>query len=146
VPRERGGRVTPFKFSTTFKVRFVETDLQGHVFFGNYLIYCDEALMEYLKVLNFGWDEMRAQGYDWVYAESRVQYKGSAKFEEILRTHIRIAHIGNSSVKAELQIFRDGTDDLIALAELAFVVVDKQSRAPTRVPDFFREEVEKYQS
>ncbi len=138
--------MTPFKFSMTFKVRFAETDMQGHVFFGNYLIYCDEALTEYLNALHFGWEEIRVKGYEWLYAESRVQYKGSARFEDILRTLVRIAHIGNSSVKAEFKILKEGTGDLIALAELAFVVVDKATRQPTRVPDFFREAVEKYQS
>lgn len=137
--------MTPFKFSTTFKVRFVEVDMQGHVFFGNYLTYCDEALTEYLNLLDFKFDDIRAKGYDWVYAESRVQYKGSARFEDILRVHVRIAHIGNSSVKAEFQIVRDGTSDLIALAEVVFVVVDKASRVPTRAPDFFREAVARYQ-
>lgn len=137
--------MTPYKFSTTFKVRFVETDLQGHVFFGNYMVYCDEALTEYLNLLDFKYADNLAKGYDWVYAESRVQYKGSARFEDILRTHVRIAHIGNSSVKAEFQIFMEGTDDLIATAEFAFVVVDKATRAPVRVPEFFRKAVDKYQ-
>lgn len=137
--------MTRFKFSTTFKVRFVETDLQGHVFFGNYLVYCDEALTEYLNGLHFGWEEIRAKGYEWLYVESRVQYKGAARFEDILRTHVRIAHIGNSSVRAEFQIFKDSTEELIATAEFAFVVVDKATRTPTRVPDFFRKAVEEYQ-
>jgi acyl-CoA thioester hydrolase len=136
---------TPFKFSTTFKVRFVETDLQGHVFFGNYLVYFDEALTEYLNLLGFKYADNKAKGYDWVYAESRVQYKGAAIFEDVLMTHVRIARIGNSSVSAEFQIFKDGTDELIATGELAFVVIDDATRKPMRMPDFFRAAVAAYQ-
>jgi acyl-CoA thioester hydrolase len=137
--------VTSFQFHTPFKVRFVETDLQGHVFFGNYLVYFDEALMEYFNLLGFRWDDMRAKGYDLVYVESRVQYKGSAKFEDILNTHVRIGRIGNSSVTAEFQIFRQSDNALIALGELSLVALDLVTRKPVRVPDVFREAVAKYQ-
>ena len=41
----------PFKFSTPVKVRFNETDLQGHVNFGHHLFYFDVGLTEYLDAI-----------------------------------------------------------------------------------------------
>jgi acyl-CoA thioester hydrolase len=137
---------TPFKFSNTFKVRWVETDLQHVVFFGHYLTYCDEALMEYLSLLGFSFDQFWARGLDWVYAESHLQYKGSAQFNDSIRVHVRIAHIGNSSVKAEFQIFKQGADEVITTGEVVFIVVDKATRKPTRVPDDFRQAAANYQA
>jgi acyl-CoA thioester hydrolase len=36
----------PFKFSTPLRVRFNETDLQGHVNFGHYLFYFDVGVTD----------------------------------------------------------------------------------------------------
>ncbi len=134
-----------FRFSTTFKVRFVETDLQGHVFFGNYLVYCDEALMEYLDALGFGYPIIWPMGLDWVYVDSHLAYQGSAELADMLRTHVRIARIGTSSVTAEFQIFKQKSDELIVTGELTFVVLGKTGK-PVRLPDFFREAVVNYQA
>jgi len=137
--------ITPFKFSTTFKVRWVEVDIQQVVFFGHYLTYADEALMEYLRLFNFGFKDIWAQGLDWVYANAHVTYKGSAQFEDMLSVHVRLARIGNSSMTAELQIFKQPANELIVTIALAFVVVDRSTRKPVRVPDEFRQAVDKYQ-
>ena len=136
----------PFKFSTTFKVRYAETDLQRHVFFWNYLVYFDEALMEYLDALGFGYPVIGPLGLDWVYVDAHTAYKGSAVLADILRTHVRIAQIGNSSIKAEFQVFKEGTGELITTGDLTFVVVDLKTRSPLRAPDFFREAVAMYQA
>ncbi|MBI1801936.1 MAG: acyl-CoA thioesterase [Chloroflexi bacterium] len=137
---------SPFKFSTSFKVRWVETDLQGVVFFGHYLTYFDEALMEYLEHLNFAYHQIKADGYDWVYAESRVQYKGALKLADRIAVHVRVSRIGNSSVTAEFQIFAHARFSiLIATGDVTFVVVDNVSRRPTRVPDSLRQSVAQYQ-
>lgn len=145
-------------------MRWAEVDIQQVVFFGHYLTYCDEALMEYLRLFGFGFKDIWAQGLDWVYADAHITYKGSAQFEDTLSVHVRIGRIGHSSIKAELQIFKQpspdvvstsplshvgrgdrGEGELIATAELAFVVVDYTTRKPTRVPDWFRETVKQYQ-
>ncbi len=68
----------------------------------------------------------------------------AAQLAELLDVHVRIARMGNSSVTAEFQIYKQGSD-LITTGELTFVVVDDATRQPVRVPEFFREAVERYQ-
>ena len=46
----------PFKFHTRIRVRFNETDLQGHVNFGQYYFYFDEATTHYFEAI--GQDEV----------------------------------------------------------------------------------------
>ena len=101
--------------------------------------------MEYLDLLGFGYPIIKPKGYDWVYAEARVQYKGPALLADMLSVHARISRIGNSSVTVEYQVFKQGTGDLIATGEVTFVVVDLTTHKPVRVPGFFREAVAKYQ-
>ncbi len=137
--------VTPYKFSTTIKVRYADTDMQRHVFFGNYFTYFDEALMEYLEVLGFGYPVIIPQALDWVYADAHASYKGAALLADKLAVHAQIARIGNSSVTAAFQIFNQSNAELITTGELTFVVVDATTLQPTRVPEFFRDAVAQYQ-
>ena len=46
------------------KVRFNETDLQGHVNFGHYLFYFDAALIEYLAAIGYDFQALLADGVD----------------------------------------------------------------------------------
>ncbi len=71
------------------QVRFADTDAQGHVFFGNYFVYFDEAVNGLLRSLNFAYPEMRAQNLDMVYAHAECDYHSSAVFEEVLHIHAR---------------------------------------------------------
>ncbi len=136
----------PYKFHSTFKVRWAEVDLQKVVFYGNYLIYADEALMEYLQRFNFGFKDLWARGLDWVYADAHLSFKGSAQFEDVLNVYVRIGRIGNSSITAEMQVFNQQQKNLIVTLELTIVVVDLNTRTPVRVPDEFRQAVEAYQA
>ena len=40
-------------FSDIMKVRFSDTDAQGHLYFANYLVYADEVLGFYMEELGY---------------------------------------------------------------------------------------------
>jgi len=130
-----------FKFFHPVRVRYNETDAQGHVFFGNYLTYFDLGLLEYTRALEYSYKDMLASGVDMFYVESTCQYKGRAYFDDLLHVHTRIGHIGNTSFAFEFAIFRQPVDDLIATGRITAVAVDSQTEKPVRVPDKLREAV-----
>jgi len=47
---------SPFVY--TMRVRFRDTDMQGHVYFGNYFVFCDEALGAYMRAIGVPWQDM----------------------------------------------------------------------------------------
>lgn len=134
-----------FKFFTPIQVRYVETDMQGHVFFGHYLTYFDVALTEYFKAIGYGYDAVRADGTDFYYVEARCQYKGRAFFEDVLHVHARIANIGNTSFSFEFSIFEESSDRLIATGRIVAVAVDLETNKPVPVPQKLRRAVEDFE-
>ncbi len=135
-----------YKFFEPVRVRFVETDLQGHVFFGNYLVYFDEALTQYTHAIGFTYQDFLNAGVDFFYIHSECDYKSRAFFEEVLNIHARVGRVGHSSVTFEFQAIKAGNDELVATGNIVAVVVDPQSNKPTRVPDAFRQAVERYEA
>lgn len=133
------------RFYFPLRVRYVETDAQRHVFFGNYLTYFDVGLTEYTRAIGYAYPDMVASGVDMFYVEAGCQYKGRAYFDDLLQVHCRIGHIGNTSFTFEFAIYRQPTDNLVATGKIVAVTVDAKTEQPVRVPDELREAVARFE-
>lgn len=134
-----------YKFYFPLRVRYVETDAQRHVFFGNYLTYFDVGLTEYTRAIGYAYPDMVASGVDMFYVEAGCQYKGRAYFDDLLQVHCRIGHIGNTSFTFEFAIYKQPTDKLVATGKIVAVTVDAKTEQPVRVPDELREAVARFE-
>ncbi len=134
-----------YRFFHPIQVRFIETDQQGHVFFGHFLTYFDVALTEYLKTINYGYDQFLEAGIDFFYVESLCQYRDRAFFDDILHVHARIAKIGNSSFTFEFAIFESVSQRFIANGHIVAVAVDRSTTKPVRAPEGFRQAVDRFE-
>lgn len=124
-------------FIHTIQVRFRDTDAQGHVYFGNYFEFCDEALSAYMRALGMSWQELLKRGTDLFYASATCDYLGSARFEDLIHVEARIVRIGNTSITSEFTV-RSDDGEVLTKARLVSVCVDANTREKTRVPEEFR--------
>jgi len=122
------------------RVRFRDTDMQGHVYFGNYFVFCDEALGAYMRAIGMPWQDMVKAGTDMFYVNASCDYLGSARFEEDVHVETRISRIGKSSFTSSY-VIRNTTRETLAKASITSVCVDPKTREKVRVPDRFREAV-----
>jgi acyl-CoA thioester hydrolase len=134
-----------YRFRHPIKVRYVEVDAQRHVFFGHYLTYFDVALVEYMRAIGHTYPNMIDAGVDMFYAHADCDYRGRARFENLLHVHARIGQIGNTSFTFEFAIFRQPEDELIATGSIVAVAVGAETEQPTRVPDTLRTAVRRYE-
>lgn len=134
-----------FKFFVPVQVRFAETDMQGHVFFGNYFTYFDLGVTEYLKALGYTYEDFLKEDVDFFYVHTDCQFKGRAFFDEILHVHVRVGTIGNSSFTFEFSIFEEVSERSIATGRITAVAIDKNTRETIRVPERFRKAVADYE-
>ncbi len=134
-----------YKFYTPIRVRFNETDAQGHVNFAHYLSYFDVALTDYLRALGYAYQHLLADNVDMLYVGTRTRYLSPAHFEEVLNIHARIGHIGNSSVRFEFQATATQDGRAVADGEIAVVMVDRTTRQKTPVPARLREAVARFE-
>ena len=134
------------RFCHELSVRYADTDMQGHVFFANYFTFCDEAMTAYLHAVGCPPAQLASMNLDFVYADARCTYKGSAKWEERLQVHLRAAEIGRSSIRWEAAIYRDtAAERPIVTLELVSVIVDAQTFRPAPAPARLREAIEAYE-
>ena len=114
--------------------------MQGHVYFGNYFVFCDEAMSAYMRAIGMPWQEMVKAGTDMFFVNANCDYVGSARFEEDVHIETRISKMGTSSVTTSF-VIRDSQGETLANASLTSVCVDPRTREKVRVPEPLREAV-----
>ena len=127
-----------FPFAYRQRVRFSETDMQGVVYYANYLLFADVGRVAYLRELGFDYEgDLRAHGQDFTIGEARVRYHAPLRFDDEYDIKVRVGEIRHSSWTFEYAIDRaDGTH--CADASTIQVMLDRQTGRPTRIPAALR--------
>lgn len=134
-----------FKFYAPVKVRYDDTDKQGHVYFGKYYSFFDEGLEAYLDAIGYDYKALEADEADFLFAESKCNYKSPARWPEMLHVHTRVGHIGNRSLRFDFQIYAQANGRLIATGHIVAVTAHHQTFELCPVPDGLRRAVAAYE-
>jgi acyl-CoA thioester hydrolase len=133
-----------FRFVHTLRVRWAEVDKQDVVFNGHYLTYFDVAITEYWRAIGVPYPAVTERwGTDLFVVKAGIEYHGPAHYDDILDIGVRVGHIGNSSLRFALGIFR-GDQHLIG-GELIYVNVVPATRKASPVPPGLRELIAAYE-
>jgi acyl-CoA thioester hydrolase len=136
VPLQPAGRLARMAepFRHRLRVRWSECDLQGVVFYPNYLAYFDHLLTELWREAVGPYGDITQLGIDLVVAEARVRYRVSARFDDELDVVAAISRLGTTSMTTGLRIERVDDGALLAEGELRHVFVDPASFEKREIP------------
>ena len=121
--------------------RWKDNDIYGHVNNVEYYSYFDTVINTYL-ILEGGLD-IHGGGVIGVCAESHCKFLGELAFPETIDAGLRVEHLGNSSVRYGIGLFRPGSDVPAAEGWFVHVFVDRAERRPTPLPAPMRGALEK---
>ncbi|SER68256.1 acyl-CoA thioesterase [Natrinema salaciae] len=127
------------------RVRFAETDQQGIVFYGEYFTFQDEAVSAFLRAIDYGYDRMIDNGWQIHVANTELNYRTGAEFEDVIVNELRVADIGTASLEYEYRATRKHDGELLADGTVTQVAVDLETEETTRIPDAFRDAVATFQ-
>jgi len=127
-----------FRFFDRMRVRWAEIDAQKIVFNGHYLMYFDTAVAGYWRALALPYAETMEQlGGDLFVRKATVDYRASARYDDVLDVGMRCARIGNSSILFSGAVFRQ--DQLLVTGELVYVFADPHTQTSRPVPGALRD-------
>jgi acyl-CoA thioester hydrolase len=121
--------------------RWKDNDIYGHVNNVEYYSYFDTVINTYL-ILEGGLD-IHGGSVIGVCAESHCKFLGELAFPETIDAGLRVEHLGNSSVRYGIGLFRPGSDAPAAEGWFVHVFVDRVQRRPTPLPAAMRSALEK---
>jgi acyl-CoA thioester hydrolase len=125
-------------FSHRLRVRWAECDLQGVVFYPNYLTYFDHTITELWREAVGPYPEMSELGVEMVVAEAAVRYRASARFDDEIDVVATITRLGTTSMTTELAVQRVLDGELLAEGELRHVFVDPRRFGKRAMPEIVR--------
>jgi acyl-CoA thioester hydrolase len=132
-------RPADFAFFEPMRVRWAEVDMQGIVFNPNYLVYADNAMTEYMRAVGFPYPQaLLPFGADVFAAGSSIDFKASARFDDLIRVGARIERFGRTSFRFRIAVFRG--DELLADIRTSYVCATPgENRQTLPVPTKFIE-------
>ena len=85
-------------------IPFLDVDMMGVVWHGNYFRYFEIAREALLNQFNYGYRQMKASGYLWPVVDTRVKYRHPLTFEQRIRVRAHIEEVENR-LRIAYQIF-----------------------------------------
>ena len=76
---------------------------------------------------------------------SNVEYHAPARFDELLECFVRISRLGRSSLTYDCAAYRLSDGELLVTASQTLVLVDRETRRPSPVPEGAREPIRQFE-
>ena len=105
-----------------------------------YYAYFDTVVNEYL--ISQGVLDIEKSPVIGLVVETGCKYFSSIAFPDRIAAGVRVAKLGNSSVRYEIALFREGgggSDEAVAEGHFVHVYVDRETRRPVPLPPALRE-------
>jgi acyl-CoA thioester hydrolase len=112
--------------------RWSDNDVYGHVNNVVYYSYFDTVVNEYL--LRHGVLDFTAGETIGLVVETHCNFFAPLVFPEPIEAGVRVEKLGNTSVRYEVAIFAQGSDDAAAQGHFVHVYVDRVTRRPVPLP------------
>jgi acyl-CoA thioester hydrolase len=125
--------------STTFRVRYAETDQMGVVYYANYFIWFEVGRTDFCRQRGFAYRDMEEQdGLYIIVAEARCRYKAPARYDDEIEVRTYLKDVRKRVLVFSYEIYCTATDELLAEGETVHVITNREGR-PRPLPDKYRE-------
>ncbi|NOX81834.1 MAG: acyl-CoA thioesterase [Alphaproteobacteria bacterium] len=130
-----------YKHIAPLQTRWADNDIYGHVNNVAYYGFFDTIVNEYL--ISAGALDIHNGAMIGLVVETHCNYFAPAAFPDALEGALRVAHIGNSSVRYEIGVFKKGEDTALAEGHFVHVYVDRETRRSAPLTGALKNALEK---
>lgn len=132
---ERPGRAH-YRHFVAVPTRWMDNDTYGHVNNVTYYSYFDTAVNVHL--IEQGGLDIRNGPYIGVVAENMCRFHRSLTFPDMIHAGLRVAHLGRSSVRYDIGLFRNDDADPAATGYFVHVWVARATHGAIPIPGRIR--------
>lgn len=127
---------TQFRAFVPVTTRWHDNDVYGHVNNVIYYAFFDTAVNQLL--VEAGVLDPLANAVVGLVVETRCTYFASIAFPDEIEVGVRVAHLGRSSVRYVLGVFRKGESQTRALGAFTHVYVERATQTSVPIPEAVR--------
>ncbi|MEN8991355.1 thioesterase family protein [Acinetobacter sp. YH16042] len=126
-----------YRFLFPIQTRWADNDMYGHVNNVTYYSYFDTAANALL--IQYAGFDLQNTPIIGLVVDSACSFLQELSYPEIIEVGVAIEKIGNSSLRYDLAIFKQGQNEAAAQGHFVHVFVDRQTRKSTSIPDDMRD-------
>ncbi|MEN7527736.1 thioesterase family protein [Cupriavidus sp. DL-D2] len=130
-----------YKHFQPITTRWMDNDVYGHVNNVVYYSYFDTVVNTYL--IHAGALDIEAGSTIGLVIETQCNYFSSLTFPDTVVAGLRVAKLGNTSVRYEVGLFRGDAEIAAAQGHFVHVYVDRETRRPVALPQPLRQALER---
>ena len=133
-----------YRHFMAIQTRWMDNDVYRHVNNVVYYSYFDTVVNGYLigaGVLDIGNSDVIG-----LVVETQCRFFSPVTFPDVVHAGLRVAHLGASSVRYEIALFRNDDERAAAQGHFVHVYCDRVTRKPLPMPPAVRRALEKIQS
>jgi len=117
--------------------RWMDNDVYGHVNNVVYYSWFDTVVNEYL--ISRAVLDIASSPVIGLVIETQCNYFSAVSFPDRVEAGLAVSHLGNSSVRYEVGIFKNNEETASAQGHFVHVYVERESRRPLAIPDAMRQ-------
>jgi acyl-CoA thioester hydrolase len=121
-----------YPYFSSITTRWMDNDVYGHINNTHYYSFFDTVIAGYL-VGEGGFESATADAIG-LAVESRCRYRRPLAFPQEIHMGLRVAHLGNSSVRYEVGVFADDHPQAAADGYFVHVFVIRATNKPSPIP------------
>ncbi|MEE4204309.1 MAG: thioesterase family protein [Halieaceae bacterium] len=125
-------------YKTVMKVRYRDADLQGHLYFANYLVLADEALSGYWSSLGWSIQDIESVPSLTFTVNANIDWLSECLAFDDIEVRVGFSRLGNASADTRFELHNQRTGELAAKGHFTHVFVDKSTRSSCPIPEGFR--------
>lgn len=126
-----------FRHFHAIPTRWMDNDIYGHVNNVHYYSYFDTAVNRFL--IDQGVLDIHQGEIVGFVVETTCSYFQPLAFPDVVHVGIRVARLGNASVRYELGLFRNDEDRVAAAGHFVHVYVNRESGLSVAMPEATRQ-------
>lgn len=134
-----------FRFYHPIEVRYGDLDPQGHLNNAKYLTYFEQARLQYTRHLGL-WKGDSFLDVGVIMAEVQLTFRAPVEFGTPVRVGVRIAHLGNKSLRVE-QVVEDASNgNVFAIGNVVLVAYDYRIKQSIPIPTEWRKTIIQFEN
>lgn len=125
-----------YRYFTEIATRWMDNDAYAHVNNVVYYSYFDTAVNRFL--IERGLLDLKGSAVIGLVVETQCQFFRPISFPDLVHVGMRVASLGNSSVRYEIGVFANADAEAAAQGHFVHVYVDRASGKPAPIPAAIR--------
>jgi acyl-CoA thioester hydrolase len=125
--------VTPFRSTSTVRVRYAETDNMGVVYYANYLVWFEVARTDLLRHAGWSYREMEMEGFSLPVIEAHCEYRQPARYDDEVELRTAGTLVSPVRLRFDYEAVRAADGLVLATGHTVHATLGRDGR-PCRLP------------